>query len=187
MWLLRETQWTGESGVQGQSWRQSMLEDSSSGWQLTMEPSQLSVWHDSTCKSASQIYDDCTKTSHPFWQTRHKTAVGALFPLSDHTHREEESKKWRKQLPVVGLDQCVNPHVVCRCQDALVLTHTSRKPFQSTCWLPKTFHSKCRPSNGVFKLGKWSIAALLMQNLCWLLPQGSLTSPEHPTSTSLTH
>ncbi len=123
----RRNEPAGESGVQGQSWRRSMLEDSSSGWQLTMEPSKLSVWHDSTCKSASQIYDDCTKTSHPFWQTRHKTAVGSLFSSFRHTHREEVAEKWRKQLPVVGLDQCVNPHVVCRCQDALVLTHTHQK------------------------------------------------------------
>ncbi len=103
-----------------------------------------------------------------------QNSCGGTISSFRHTHREEVAKKWRKQLPVVGLDQCVNPPCclsMLRCSRSH--TYTSRKPFRSTCLLPKTFHSQYRPPNGVFKLGKWSIAALLMQNLCWLLPQGS--------------
>lgn len=130
-WERLNEQPAGESGVQGQRWRQSVLEDSSSGWQLTVEPSQLSIWHDSACKSASQIYDDCTKTSHPFWQTRHKTAVGALFPLSDTQHTAEVQEKSRERLPVFGLDECVNPGSICWGQDVFVLSHTHPKGHSS--------------------------------------------------------
>ncbi len=66
-----------------------------------------------------------------------QNSCGGTISSFRHTHREEVAKKWRKQLPVVGLDQCVNPHVVCRCQDALVLTHTHQESHfdQRVCFL----------------------------------------------------
>ncbi len=130
MWLLRErrNEPAGESGVQGQSWRRSMLEDSSSGLtahygavttlcltRLHMQISLSNIWW--LHKDQSPILTDQTQNS-----------CGGTISSFRHTHREEVAEKnEKKQLPVVGLDQCVNPHVVCRCQDALVLTHTHQK------------------------------------------------------------
>lgn len=124
------------------------------------------------------------KDQSPILTDQTQNSCGGTISSFRHTHRGEVSEKLKrkKNLPVVGLDRCVNPLIVCWCQDALILTHAHiESHFNQHVGNVdiKTFHSQCNPPNGAFKLGKWSIDAEPLLTLATGFPHHTRASNLH--------